>query len=226
MSSDKPIAPQPPPLPPPVAPPPPPVPRQEVPAIMTNLTARYLFSLSELAEMFGLSQAGAKKVIKDVEPDGKRGRAFVWQLSRVAKLTGDVELAIQREYESRNDATLGDIQTANKELPITDLGAMTPAQLKVYFQTVDIQQSYLGKRRINLQKAGELIPKESVREAFVNVFKIITIFFDTLPDVLERDGIVDRGRVDDTIKVVDGVRQDMADKVQDYVDNVGNIDDV
>jgi hypothetical protein len=99
---------------------------------------------------------------------------------------------------------------------------MTPSQLKTYFQTVSIQQEYLKKRRENLKDAKQLIPKEDVRDSFVTVFKIISIFFDTLPDVLERDGIIDKHKVDDAIEVVDSIRSDLAIKVEDYVVSLDN----
>jgi len=224
------VAPPPPPPPKKVAPPPPPPPPpnksveapKPAPPIIVKKEEKFAFTISELAQMFKLSNQGVRKKLKGVEPDIRKGNAWCWYIHRVAILSADAELAIQRRYDvsKRKDASLKDIQTADRPLPVTDLGRMTPQQLKVYFQTVDVQQTYLKKRRENQVASKELIPKESVRENLSEVFKIIGNFMDSLPDVLERDGLIEGTDVDHAIELVDRVRHEMSTKVSEYADSM------
>ena len=178
-----------------------------------------MFNTKQLAEFFEMSVTAVTKRIKGVTPDGKIGRFMVWDISRVAILTNDAHTSIQQTYDlsKRNDRSLGDI-SADEPLPTSDLGSMTPNELKTYFQTVDIQQSYLKKKIANEETAGELLRKSDVLDSMVNSFKIISNYLDSLPDVLERDGLISSADMDKTINSVDRVRVELANSLDEFLE--------
>ena len=217
-----------PPPPPPKVPPPPAIFNENVVLPVKNRD-KYKFSIPQLAEMYEVTYMAIKKRLDGVAPDGViKGGAKVWDISRITFVTNDLNVSLQRKSTSSLDfhqedhlsSLIEDDLSSDIPLPEENLGKMTPAQLKVYFQTLDIQQSYLNKKSANAVKSGELIPKEEVRKSFVLSFKIMAEYLDSLPDILERDGLLESDKVDRAIKSVDRIRTELANTMSNMAKEI------
>jgi hypothetical protein len=168
-----------------------------------------------------------KKKLAGVMPDAiGKNNAKVWDLARITYVTNELEISQQRKQTTTISESLPDEQIPNydPDLPLSDdlqdLRKLTPSQLKIYYQTLDVQQSYLSKKIANTKVAGDLLQRADVEQAFVTSFKMISNYLDSLPDLLERDGVIESNKVELAIKSVDRIRTELANSMSTYTDEL------
>lgn len=174
-------------------------------AEVTAVQAKVRFSKSELGFAFGMSLPTVVKHIGDIAPIGKRGNSIVWRLSDVADLK-DVRDHIKKSYVNQYNMHESD-DPDDIEL---DPDKMKPADRRVHYQAEDLKQAALLKSRKNAIESRELIPAHEVETALAQAFKTIALTLDTLPDSLERDGLISSGDIEKVITLLDRSREQLS----------------
>ena len=96
----------------------------------------------------------------------------------------------------------------------TDPNKMKAAERRLWFQSEDLRQSTMLKERKNATEARELIPVREVEIGLAAAFKAVALVLDTLPDALERDGVIPSSQINTVIKILDSSREQL---VQDLL---------
>lgn len=152
-------------------------------------------NISQMAEIFGVSAATIKKRIYKASPSHQVGRVQYYRFNDVCSLNDDRKsLPTEEEYDpiySRPDD-------------------LNPADRRAYYQAEDLKQSSLLKRRKNQMEEYQLIQVHLVERGITLAFKAVVTSLNTLPDVLERDGIIDNLQISHVIELVDGMRATIA----------------
>lgn len=188
--------------------PPPPTPKKDFSARFA-----YRFSLPQLAEMFGFSLPTVKKRIGDIEPAPSAGRkAKVYDIADISELV-DVR---------HNSAIKGTYDTHDKNEPVLldengkPLKEMSPTQMKLYYQGLDMEQSYRAKKLKNDTYERKMIPAEEIEKVQASAFKNVAKFLDNFPDIMERNGLVKKEHIPRIVVMTDKVRNQLADDMQQY----------
>lgn len=146
------------------------------------------WSISRLASEFGMDRKTVAKRLRDggVAPAGKRDGYDVYRLADVAPyLVGTVVGGAPGAVDPR-------------DLPPTDRRA--------YYQSEN--------ERIKVEvSTGSLVPAAEVEADYAELIKTVVQFFDTLPDVLERDCALSPEQVMQVQNTCDRFRQGMYEKV-------------
>lgn len=108
-----------------------------------------------------------------------------------------------------------DQQVAEIKRNLEEPDDLTLNERKVFFQTEDIRQAYIAKHRKNEIEARTLIPASEVEMVLGKAFKSIALLLDTLPDNLERDGIIKNSDIDSVIKIIDNSRGQLATELSE-----------
>jgi len=177
-----------------------------------------LYSRIDLGELYNLSPDVVGKMIGGIGMVAKdhNGR-HLWNLKDITDLkdtrSGGSNVVKNQWGEWGDDGE-----------PIeTDPARMKPADRRLYWQSVDLEQAAMLKQRKNSVEARELIPNEEVARTLTMAFKTVALTLDTLPDVLERDGIIASGDIQTIISILDSAREQLGndlriDKVTPYTD--------
>lgn len=148
------------------------------------------WSISQLASEFGMDRKTVSKRLREagVAPTGKRGGYDVYRLHD----------AVQPLF-GRTDAEAA----ANpRDLP--------PLERRAFYQSEN--------ERLKVEVAtGALVPAPEVESDYADFVKLVAQFFDTLPDVLERDCGLTGEQVERVQEACDRVRQQMFEKVIEAV---------
>jgi len=67
---------------------------------------------------------------------------------------------------------------------------MTPPDRRTHYQAEDTKQAAELKRRKNELEERLLIPATEIVQTLAHAFKTVALTLDTLPDALERDGLL------------------------------------
>ena len=158
-----------------------------------------LYSRQELAQAFGYSHQTITKMLAKKPSSAKRKTIELWKL--------------------RDVSTLNDCRKPKLELyPMTDIIELNPDKMKaaerrLHYQAEDLKQSANIKLRRNETESRVLIPAAEVEAALSTGFKAVALTLDTLPDTLERDGVIASSDVDAVIRIVDKLRDELANKL-------------
>jgi hypothetical protein len=147
------------------------------------------WSISRLADEFGLDRRTVAKRLRDahVQPCGKRGGSDVYRLADAAPALVDRALA-DPEQQQKNP----------RDLP--------PMERRAFYQSEN--------ERLKVEvSTGALIPAPEVEADYAALVKVVAQFFDTLPDVLERDAGLTGEQVERVQEACDRVRQAIYEKV-------------
>ena len=160
-------------------------------------TYKLLFTVAQLASTFNYNAITIRKMVKGVPIHSKIGRGIVYLLSDVASL---------------NDVRDPYIPEEPKEPPPleTDPAKMNPLERIDHYKAEDLLQSSLIKKRKNNVEDGKLMVAHEVERVIAEAFKKIALTLDTLPDLLERDGIISSSDITKTIDVLDRSREQLA----------------
>ena len=163
----------------------------------TKAQEKVLFSVTQLADLYGFSRQTVAKMLAESPPATKRYRANVWHLKGISNL---IDFRVPFDIPA-NDKD--DIIELNPD-------KMHAAERRLHYQAEDLKQSANIKLRRNQVESRVLIPAVEVEAALSTGFKAVALILDTLPDTLERDGVIESSDVDRVIKLVDSTRDQLA----------------
>ena len=172
------------------------------------------FTVKQLAEAFGTSSQTVRKMLGDTPPIGKRETANVWLLKDVSELKD-----VRDPYIP---------QAPDEEAIETDPDKMKPSDRRTHYQAEDLKQAAeLTARKNDLERRG-VIPSIEVEQALAQAFKSIALLLDTLPDALERDGMIASSDIHSIIAIVDSAREQLANdltKLSPIVEEINESED-
>lgn len=148
------------------------------------------WSISRLAEEFGMDRKTVAKRMREasIAPAGKRDGYDVYRLA-------DAATALVSRGASASEG-----QSDPRELP--------PLERRAFYQSEN--------ERLKVEvTTGALVPAAEVEGDYAALVKIVSQFFDTLPDVLERDCALTAEQVVRVQESCDKVRQAMYEKVME-----------
>lgn len=139
-------------------------------------------SISTLAAEFGVTRETAARRIADagIEPSGKRGGYPVYRL------------------KDAWSAVLGQV---------SDDGSADPDKLDPFKRQAHYKAEHL-KLQLEAEQR-ELLPRIEVEQEQARILRVIALFLDTLPDVLERDCGLAAAMIIAVEKRLDQVREEM-----------------
>ncbi|MEE9339945.1 MAG: DUF1441 family protein [Methylococcaceae bacterium] len=121
-------------------------------------------SLRQLSRIFDIDRDSIKSRLT-AEPAGKRNGHNIYKISDVSKFTGG----------KKSTDGLADLDPDSLELD----------ELTTYWRGQDLKESSRIKQRRNSTEERQLLNASDVEMANAKLFKILSTFIDTLPDVLE-----------------------------------------
>lgn len=164
--------------------------------LLTKKQDSLRFTKSQLAAAYGISIPTLTKMIGPTPPVGTRRNAHVWAIGDVTEMRDVRDPYVPQQQE---------------EKPIeTDPAKMKPADRKTHYQAEDYKQSTMLKERKNAVESRELLPAQEVEITLANAFKTVALVLDTLPDALERDGIISSTDIAKVVNIIDGTRDQLA----------------
>jgi len=169
------------------------------------------FTNQQLSEAYSLSPNTIKKMIGLTPPSGKRKNAVVWNIADVSTLNDVREPYIP--------------QLPNEEVTETDPNKMKPADRRTHYQAEDLKQASELKKRKNDLERRSVIPAAEVESVLSQAFKVIALLLDTLPDALERDGMIAASDIHAIIAIVDSSREQLASDLSGLVPEIEEIND-
>jgi len=160
-----------------------------------RLNPDFYFNREELAETFGLARSTVCKMIKEIPHVGVRDRGLVWHISDVTTLKNAQKKKQHKVVEN------------NVEV---NLEKRNPKERLLHYQAEDSKQSARLKQRKNDVESGNLIHAVEVEQVLAQAFKTVALMLDTLPDALERDGMINGADVERAIVLIDIAREQLA----------------
>lgn len=155
-----------------------------------------IFVVNELATAFKLSPPTVRKMLGDTPTAGKRGKTTIYKLGDVCTLNDVREPYIE--------------PTPEEETIETNPDKMKPSDRRTHYQAEDLKQAAELKQRKNDIESRALIPAHEVEQALAQAFKTIALLLDTLPDALERDGMIAASDIHSIIAIIDSSREQLA----------------
>lgn len=177
---------------------------------------KYLYSKSELSKIFGMTAGTVAAMIGGITPVVKKGNRGLYNIADVVKLT---DTRVKNEgWENQWGK-----HDPNDEIE-TDPNKMKPADRRLYWQSVDLEQAAMLKQRKNAVEARDLIPAREVEIGLSGAFKTVALTLDTLPDALERDGVIGSAQIGRVIDIMDSAREHLAnDLLESSMQPVGEM---
>lgn len=87
----------------------------------------------------------------------------------------------------------------------------TPAELKTFYQAKQAEQAYIKTKNDNDLNSGMLLRADDAERTFIEAFKIVSHYLDSIGDILERDGVITHAEVVGVDASVDNVRRQLVD---------------
>ena len=148
-----------------------------------------LWSISRLAESFGMARRTVSSRLVGVEPAGERNGNPVYHIKDASK-------ALWQVNRAGGGTTL-------------DLDQFPEAR-KAWYQSENERLKFE-------QNIGQLIPATDVHRTMAMMVKTIAAGIDSIPDILERDAGLDPQVIELVIPLLDGMREATADKMREAV---------
>ena len=176
---------------------------------------KFVFNIKMLSLAFDIDRTTVTNMIQGVKPIGKKGRSLLYDIKDVATLkeTRDsmlVEKFTNNKYKDKPHHSNSTTDPDNSDGLITDPEQMTPVQRINYYKAEDLRQSAQLKQHKNDVESGKLMIALDVERTVAEAFKKIALVMDTLPDLLERDGIIGSSDIERVIDVLDKSREQLA----------------
>ncbi|RLA50058.1 MAG: hypothetical protein DRR42_14135 [Gammaproteobacteria bacterium] len=173
--------------------------------------AKARFTVAQLSIAFSIGAATVRRRLGPTPPVEMNGKKSYYELCDVATL-----IDVRDPY----------IPDEPKEPTVeTDPNKMKPMDRKTYYQAEDLKQSAEIKFRRNALEAATLIPAEDVERVLAAAFKTIALTLDTLPDALERDGIISSTDVSYVLRIIDASREQLATTLGELAPEVEDINE-
>jgi len=181
---------------------------------------KFLFNINMLSLAFDIEKPTLRKMIGGILPVEKEGRALIYDIKDVAKIIETRESMMVEKYKNQQ-------YKINNPEPedeiIDDPEQMNPLQRINYYKAEDLRQSAQLKQYKNEVESGKLMVAQDVERTIADAFKKIALVMDTLPDLLERDGIIGSGDIEKVINVMDKSREQLAIDLSDIAPAVDEI---
>jgi len=172
---------------------------------------KLLFTLPQLSAAYGVHATTVRKMIGNIKPAQSSNRAQVWLLGDITTLNDVRKPYIPPEPD--------------EEVIETDPDKMKPADRRVHYQAEDLKEASELKRRKNDLESGAVIAAVDVERALAEAFKVVALLLDTLPDIIERDGILAPSDIPPIIDLLDGAREQLANDLSKLSDEVGRLNE-
>lgn len=160
------------------------------------------FTINQLALTYGTSTAKVREKMVDVLPIDVTGRFPLYALKDVTQLK-DNRPETYRIHASK-------IKDEEDDYINTDPKLMSAVEKINHYKAEDLKESALIKKRKNDAECGRLMVAQQVERTTAEAFKKIALTLDTLPDALERDGIISSSDVQKVISILDNSREQLA----------------
>jgi hypothetical protein len=154
------------------------------------------YSRLQLAEAYHTTATTIGKRLGGTPPAAQRNGGGVWKLIDVTTMM-DIRKPVVAPVISTPDL-------------ITDPDDMAPADRRLHYQAEDLKQAAQIKARRNEIESGQLLEAGSVERVLAQAFKVLALTLDTLPDLLERDGLIQTSDVERIVEIVDNSRAQLA----------------
>lgn len=179
--------------------------------VVIKLTDKRLYTLKELCQLYGVSSTTVSARIGDAVYKLIRGTRY-WDITEVSTLNDVRNLKPKVEGAYKNQ--WGEYDPNDEDSPELDPNKMKAAERRLHWQAEDLRQSMLIKQRKNQVESRELIPAQEVEKCLALAFKTIALTLDTLPDALERDGMIKPNDIGSIITIMDGAREQLAESLK------------
>jgi len=166
---------------------------------------KFLFDTQQLEKAFKISRVTIGKMLVSVEPVGKSGRSKLYDINDVANLKDTRDPTNIEKYKNKKYKNSAPIEEET-----SDPDKMTSIEKINYYKAEDLRQSAKLKKLKNDAEEGKLMVASDVERTVATAFKKIALVLDTLPDLLERDGIIGSGDIEKVINVLDNSREQLA----------------
>lgn len=176
---------------------------------------KFMFNIKMLSLAFEIDRTTLSNMISGVNPVDKKGRSLIYDIKDVAQIieTRDsmlVEKFTNNKYKDKPHHSNSTITGSEEDELITDPEQMSPVQRINYYKAEDLRQSAQLKQHKNDVESGKLMVAVEVERTIAEAFKKIALVMDTLPDLLERDGIIGSSDIERVINVLDKSREQLA----------------
>lgn len=171
---------------------------------------RRLFNRKQLSDIYRVGVQTIPAYIGDVlhVATDEQG-AYLWDIGTITTLTDK-----RPKTNSKKDGTWsnqwGSHDPDDDEHIETNPDRMKAAERRLWYQSEDLRQSTLLKERKNAVEARDLIPAHEVELTLAGAFKAVTLMLDTLPDALERDGVIPPEDIGQVISILDSAREQLS----------------
>jgi len=179
--------------------------------IVASAQDKLRFTVKQLADGFGFSAATVRKRLGGTPPVGKRGNYTVYLLRDIAELIDVRDPYVPQEPDDATEET--------------DPDKMSPKARLTHYQAEDVKQASEAKHRKNMVENRQLVPAELLERSLAQAFKTVALVLDTLPDALERDGVIASSDVQSIIRIVDSCRDQLANDMSSLAPEVVEIND-
>ncbi len=166
---------------------------------------KFLFNIQQLEKAFNTSRVTVGKMIKNIAHVGKSGNSKLYDINDVASLKDTRDSRNVEKYKNNKYKN-----TILDEWETTDPEQMTSIHRINYYKAEDLRQSAKLKKLKNDTEEGRLMVATEVERTIADAFKKIALVMDTLPDLLERDGIIGSSDIEKVIDVMDKSREQLA----------------
>jgi len=170
------------------------------------------FSKPQLAEAFKISVPTVTKMVGSTPPVGRRNGGMVYHLKDVAEL-----LDTRKADEPKDVEIPPEINTDPEKMPA--------AERRLHYQAEDLKEAAKIKARRNAVESGQLLEAKEVEKVLAQAFKTLALTLDTLPDLFERDGLIQTADVERVIEIVDNSRAQIAVDLSRLSNMVTQIED-
>ena len=189
-----------------------------------------LVSKGHMVRVFGLNHATYNKMIENIEPGGTCGKGDLYRLVDLVTPIDTRSASAQRDGRRRADIANRTAQVnhplnfpqpkpvESDELDFTGdeppVGC-TPAELRTFYQAKKEEQQYIKTKNENELASGELLRADDAERTFIEAFKIVAHYLNSIGDILERDGVITHAEVEGVDESIDKIRAQLVDSLME-----------
>ena len=168
-----------------------------------------LLTITQLAITYGTSNALVRSKIGDTPIYEVVNGRDCWHLDDVSTLIDKREkTAPIISAKTKQLLALSNVEPQDN--PDNDPTLMTAVEKINHYKAEDLKESAMIKKRKNDVECARLMVATQVERTVAEAFKKIALTLDTLPDLLERDGIIANNDIQKVIALLDNSREQLA----------------
>lgn len=187
---------------------------------------KFMFNINMLSLAFDINKSTVRNMLTHISTVERKGNSKFYDIKDVATLTESrdlyaVERSTNNKYKSHHTNSTAVINPDDEI--VNDPEQMNSIEKINYYKAEDLRQSAQLKQHKNDVESGKLMVATNVERTTAEAFKKIALVLDTLPDLLERDGIIGSGDIEKVIRVLDNSRQQLTVDLTDIAPAVKEI---